>query len=150
MKFSASVLATLLAVVSSVSAAAISPLSPDVSVAGTEEYTHTLERRATGDATWYDVQAGYTACGMLVKNTSYTVAVSAARYDATKVDGNPNNNKICGRKIRVRGPLRTLDGFVRDRCAGCKYDDVDLSPTLFQQIVGPLGIGRRQITWDYV
>lgn len=51
MKFSASVLATLLAVVSSVSAAAISPLSPDVSVAGTEEYTHTLERRATGDGT---------------------------------------------------------------------------------------------------
>ncbi|TFK95833.1 hypothetical protein BDV98DRAFT_598206 [Pterulicium gracile] len=150
MKFSASVLA-LLAVVSSVSAAAISPLTPsDVSVAGTEEYTHTLEKRVNGDITWYDAQAGYTACGLLVQNTSFTVAVSAARYDSTAVDGNPNHNRICGRKIRLRGPLRTLDGFVRDRCAGCKHDDVDVTPTLFQQLVGDLGIGRRQISWDFV
>ncbi|TFK99237.1 hypothetical protein BDV98DRAFT_657378 [Pterulicium gracile] len=152
MKFTTSILTLLATITTAVSAAPTSPLTgPNVSVPGTEEYTHALEKRMTGDATWYDAAAGYTACGFLVANTSFTVAVSASRYDSSAVDGNPNNNRICRRAIRISGPVRQgVVAYIRDRCAGCGYDDIDLTPTLFEHVVGPLGLGRRQITWDFV
>ncbi|TFK95942.1 RlpA-like double-psi beta-barrel-protein domain-containing protein-containing protein [Pterulicium gracile] len=111
-----------------------------------------LAKRFVGDGTWYNVSVGYGACGTLQGDHEYVVAVSDRRYEETKVDGNPNNNKICGRLISIDGESANgpVTARVVDRCGGCKYDDIDMSPALFQHVVGDLGLGRRQINWHFI
>ncbi|KPM34201.1 hypothetical protein AK830_g12370 [Neonectria ditissima] len=94
--------------------------------------------RRTGQMTWYSPGLG--ACGMTHGEGDLIAAVSAPLYDTS----NP-----CGRRIRVTGPAGSVDVVVVDRCGGCGYDDLDLSPVAFQQAVGDLGLGRKEATWKW-
>ncbi|CAF4322269.1 unnamed protein product, partial [Rotaria sordida] len=38
---------------------------------------------------------------------------------------------------------------VVDRCPGCPYGGLDLSPAAFQRIVGDLSQGVGQVTWEW-
>ncbi|TFK98111.1 hypothetical protein BDV98DRAFT_220001 [Pterulicium gracile] len=112
---------------------------------------HLVARDSFGSGTWYDVNAGYTACGTLHNNDAWVVAVSAGLYDSTAVDGNPNHNRICGRKIWLWGWYGTAptDVTIVDRCAGCAWNDIDMSPSVFRYVVGDLGAGRKPIGWNW-
>jgi hypothetical protein len=91
----------------------------------------------TGELTFYSPGLG--ACGWEHRDGDAICAVSHLVWDAVQVGSNPNNNPLCGRKIRVRREVegvgtRTVDVTVVDRCTGCKANDIDLSPGVFNQL----------------
>lgn len=92
----------------------------------------------TGDITWYNTGLG--ACGGTNNDGELVAAVSHSLYD---------REHPCGRKIRINYNGKSEVVTVVDRCAGCAEDDVDLSPTAFEHVIGPLDIGRVTASWDW-
>lgn len=103
----------------------------------------------TGDITHYDVSDGLGSCGKQFSNTDMVVALSTAMMAN---GGNPNTNPKCYTYITLTNPNNTggpWQGEIVSTCAGCKLDDVDLSPALFSA-VAPSGNGRVSgISWSF-
>jgi hypothetical protein len=49
------------------------------------------------------------------------------------VDANPNHSKACGKTASVTWSGKTITVGIVDRCYACGYNDIDLSPSAFQQ-----------------
>ncbi|KFZ08167.1 hypothetical protein V502_09508 [Pseudogymnoascus sp. VKM F-4520 (FW-2644)] len=109
----------------------------------------------TGDLTYYSPGPGYGSCGFENKADDPICAVSHLLYDAASTSGNPNENPLCGRKLRVThtdardGKARSVDVTVVDRCTGCKATDVDLSPGMFLKLAAEEE-GRVVGTWAWL
>lgn len=76
----------------------------------------------------------------------------ATTLETDTVNGNPNNNILCGKQIQITSADGTRMALVtvRDRCAGCAMWDLDLTPTVFDEVVaGGLGVGRTGATWKF-
>ncbi|UJR13166.1 hypothetical protein I4U23_000189 [Adineta vaga] len=101
----------------------------------------------SGDATYYDPGLG--ACGINSGGNELVCAVASPDFDPQTPNGNPNNNKLCGRRISVNGPKGSVTVSVVDRCPGCKSGDLDLSPAAFDRIANR-NQGRVRITWRFV
>ncbi len=56
---------------------------------------------------------------------------------------NPNNNPVCGTQINIYNPNTgsTTQATIVDTCAACAYEDIDVSPSVFET-VAPDGNGR--------
>lgn len=66
-------------------------------------------------------------------------------------NGNPNNNPLCGKQIKLTKGGETVTVTVADRCEACTGWDVDLTPDYFSSLVeGGLGVGRTQATWEFL
>jgi len=52
------------------------------------------------------------------------------------VDANPNHSKVCGKTANVTWNGKTIKVGIVDRCYACGYNDIDLSPSAFQQFAG--------------
>lgn len=102
------------------------------------ESTNELVSRADGSITYFNPGLG--ACGETNGDGDYITAVSAALFDS---------QRPCGRNIRVSYQGRSIVVRVVDRCAGCAYNDLDLSPAAFQAVIGDLGIGRTNAQWEW-
>lgn len=92
-------------------------------------------RTHEGELTFYDPGLG--ACGGSHVGDDLIAAVARTVFDAAAADtgdGNPNNNPICGKRIRVERGDGSVDVTVVDRCQGCKRLDLDLSPSAFQRL----------------
>ena len=77
------------------------------------------------------------------------VSLSAALFDPSTPAGNPNNNSLCGRKIRASYGGKTITVTVADRCAGCPgLNDLDLSPAAFQSLA-TMDVGRIKGSWEW-
>ncbi|PHH61420.1 hypothetical protein CDD81_391 [Ophiocordyceps australis] len=98
----------------------------------------TAAAASSGQITYY--YPGLGACGQTNGANDAIVAVSAPLFDS---------QRPCGRNIRVKYGGRSVVVRVVDRCAGCAYNDLDLSPTAFQQVVGDLGKGRVPASWEW-
>ncbi|KAI9738989.1 MAG: hypothetical protein M1818_005303 [Claussenomyces sp. TS43310] len=106
-----------------------------------------LARDNTGDLTYYEVGLG--ACGVTNVDTDMIAAISEDLYDANNVGTNPNNNPLCGKFINISYGGKTLQVQVEDRCTGCAYYDLDLSPSAFQQFADE-SVGRLTgATWNW-
>ncbi|PSN63786.1 hypothetical protein BS50DRAFT_576403 [Corynespora cassiicola Philippines] len=72
----------------------------------------------TGDLTYYNPALG--ACGIQSTDNDAIVAVSHYTYDAVQTGSDPNQNPLCGRKIRAQrineGKQVSIDLTVVDRC----------------------------------
>ncbi|KAF8473205.1 RlpA-like double-psi beta-barrel-protein domain-containing protein-containing protein [Kalaharituber pfeilii] len=107
----------------------------------------------SGEATYYNPALG--SCGMTSTDNDPIVAISMVLYDAASTSPNPNNNPLCGRKIRAtryRPDILqniTIEAMVVDRCVACAPNDLDLSPYLFEKIAN-LELGRVDITWAWL
>ncbi|KAK6454789.1 RlpA-like double-psi beta-barrel-protein domain-containing protein-containing protein [Scheffersomyces xylosifermentans] len=101
----------------------------------------------SGQGTFYDTGLG--ACGIVNTDTDYIAAISHELYDAHNIDGNPNHNPLCGKKIRAFYQGKSVEIAVTDRCEGCKYNDLDFSPSAFDQLADA-DLGRINITWEWV
>jgi len=109
-----------------------------------------LAKRAfTGDFTWYNPSVGIGACGRRNSDSELVVALNAPQFDPQTPGGNPNNNRLCGRRVRLNFQGRSADATIVDRCPGCRNGDLDLSPALFQRFAS-LGTGRIRGTWDFI
>ncbi|KAK7610517.1 RlpA-like double-psi beta-barrel-protein domain-containing protein-containing protein [Phyllosticta paracitricarpa] len=110
----------------------------------------------SGELTFYNPSMG--SCGIPSSDNDKVVAVSlkiwdqvAKKYQIT----NPNENPLCGLKIRARrfyaqeGGERSVDVTVVDRCVGCTKTDLDMSPGAFDEIAAS-GDGRVDVTWAWL
>ncbi|RLV93214.1 hypothetical protein JA1_002649 [Spathaspora sp. JA1] len=101
----------------------------------------------SGQGTYYNPDMG--ACGIVNSDSDYIVAISHSMFDAAMIDGNPNHNPICGKRIRAYYGGKSVDVSIVDRCVGCAPDDLDLSPVAFDQIADP-ALGRIELTWQWL
>ncbi|ELR09869.1 hypothetical protein VC83_06480 [Pseudogymnoascus destructans] len=108
-----------------------------------------------GDLTYYSPGPGFGSCGLENSSSDPICAVSHLLYDAASISGNPNENPLCGRKLRVThtdardGKTRSVDVKVVDRCTGCKATDIDLSPGMFLKLAAEEE-GRVVGTWAWL
>ncbi|KIV95035.1 hypothetical protein PV10_02742 [Exophiala mesophila] len=101
----------------------------------------------TGDLTYYDPGLG--ACGITSSNKDKIVAVSHLVFDAVSVGSNPNNNPLCGKKIRARRSNRSVDLTVVDRCTGCEPTDIDVTVNIFATLA-EVEQGRVSVEWNWL
>ncbi|PPR02569.1 hypothetical protein CVT26_011957 [Gymnopilus dilepis] len=113
---------------------------PGTSSAGA---TIDIQKRQTrfGRGTWYNTGLGN--CGITNSDDEPIVAISKALYDE-------NGGSDCGKTIEITNTQtgQTATGIVEDSCPGCGEGDIDLSPSLFEQLA-PLDQGVIQVTWSY-
>lgn len=101
----------------------------------------------TGDLTYY--APGLGACGITSSNNDKIVAVSHLVFDAVSAGSNPNNNPLCGKKIRARRNNRSVDLTVVDRCTGCKPTDIDVTVNIFATLAD-VDQGRVTVEWNWL
>ncbi|KAL6451744.1 pi Papain inhibitor [Candida maltosa Xu316] len=101
----------------------------------------------SGEGTFYSTGLG--SCGVTSSDSDYIIAISHELYDQHTVGGNPNNNDLCGKKIRAFYNGNSVDVTVVDRCEGCAYNDLDFSPSAFSQLASQ-SLGRIDITWEWL
>jgi hypothetical protein len=104
----------------------------------------------TGELTYYDPGLG--ACGWKNSSTERVCAVSHLVFDAVGTGTDPNQNILCGKKVRITREGKkngTVEAVVVDRCEGCQGRDLDLSPALFGELAEK-DEGRVEGKWDWL
>ncbi|KAJ3992034.1 RlpA-like double-psi beta-barrel-protein domain-containing protein-containing protein [Lentinula boryana] len=133
-------LVSFLAMFVSVSFAAPIAIRRSTAIAGRQDTTSS-GTTYSGDGTWYETGLG--ACG--ITNTDGDAIVAAAWQT---FDEYPN--PICNKQVTMYYGGKSVTATITDRCAGCAgAADLDMSPSLFDTLVGDPGIGRVSITWHY-
>lgn len=105
-----------------------------------------------GDGTFYSPSVGLGSCGHQNKDTDHVAALAASSMQLYN-PSNPNNNPLCGHKVKVWNdahPATNVIVSIVDTCPGChgKYD-LDLSPAAFNVLANP-SVGRIKISWEFV
>ncbi|KAI8875870.1 hypothetical protein K501DRAFT_201715 [Backusella circina FSU 941] len=102
----------------------------------------------TGTATFFHpaTEGGSTgACGPEADNDSQIVALNAEQYgDLDEI------SDWCGKEIEITGPAGTTNAVITDACPECSSGDLDLTPSVFSQVVGDEDQGVGEITWTVV
>ncbi|KAK0651110.1 RlpA-like double-psi beta-barrel-protein domain-containing protein-containing protein [Cercophora newfieldiana] len=100
---------------------------------------------------FYDPSVGPGACGQTHQASEHIVALGYELFDAQAPGGNPNNNPLCGKKIRVSYGSKSVDVTITDRCpdANCKGNNLDLSQGAFE-VLSPTTPGVISGTWEYI
>ncbi|KAJ5677206.1 uncharacterized protein N7477_002839 [Penicillium maclennaniae] len=101
----------------------------------------------SGDLTYYDPGLG--SCGYTSTESESVCAVSHILFDAASTGSNPNDNPLCGLKIRLRRNGKSVDVKVVDRCVGCKVDDLDVTESVFEK-VAEIAQGRVTMEWAWL
>lgn len=81
-------------------------------------------------------EAGLGACGWYNSDSDYIVAISELIFLTWPgATDNPNDNPVCGKKIRATYAGKSVDVTVVDYCVGCSNPwHLDMSPGAFQQL----------------
>ncbi|KAJ3489207.1 hypothetical protein NLI96_g2265 [Meripilus lineatus] len=100
--------------------------------------TELTARAGSGRATWFNVGLG--ACGDTNVDSDSILALSGSIYSASD----------CGKSVSITNPAtgKSASGVVKDMCPGCGANDIDLSPSLFQQL-GELDTGVLNVDWSF-
>lgn len=93
-----------------------------------------------GEATYYDAFIQPNACGLPLTSDQYVVAVAEAAFAGSAV---------CGRCLRITGPLGSIVARITDYCVGPGCRELDLSPNAFAAIGDPLD-GIIPVGWESV
>ncbi|KAJ5729209.1 uncharacterized protein N7483_003717 [Penicillium malachiteum] len=101
----------------------------------------------TGDLTYYDPGLG--ACGYTNTESDLICAVSHILFDAASTGSDPNDNPLCGLKIRIRRDGESVDVKVVDRCVGCAETDLDVTETVFGDLA-TIAQGRVTMEWAWL
>jgi hypothetical protein len=106
----------------------------------------------SGELTYYDPGLG--ACGLSSTSSQNIVAVAHSLFDAAQTGSDPNQNPLCGRKIRAKrvkegSGERSVDLTVVDRCTGCQPTDLDVSLSVFERMADQ-DLGRVNIEWNWL
>lgn len=101
----------------------------------------------TGDLTYYEPALG--ACGQVSDDNDRIVAVSHLVFDAVSTGSNPNENPLCGKRIRARRDNKSVDLTVVDRCVGCQPKDIDVTVNTFAMLA-EVDLGRVLVEWNWL
>lgn len=98
-----------------------------------------------GDLTYYNL--GLTACGQVYTNSDMVAAIAFSYFTSP----NPNIDPMCGKQVKIIDPttLKSIKVTIRDKCEGCKVNDIDVSPSAFEKLK-PKNVGRFQVVWDFI
>lgn len=99
----------------------------------------------SGDLTYYAVGLG--ACGEDDSGKDETANIVAISKDL--MGAQSNGNPYCGKTITIYGNGKSVQATVRDKCMGCKHDDIDVSEKVYKALWGGLGSGRTPVTWSF-
>ncbi|RPD65943.1 hypothetical protein L226DRAFT_566434 [Lentinus tigrinus ALCF2SS1-7] len=107
--------------------------APSATPAGIEK------RSRTGRGTWFEVGLG--ACGKTNKDSDKIIAISSNIY---------HGGKYCDKKVKIKNTAngKTATATVRDECPSCGSNDIDMSPSLFEEL-GSLDEGVLKVSWDF-
>ncbi|KAJ4413745.1 hypothetical protein N0V82_008334 [Gnomoniopsis sp. IMI 355080] len=110
---------------------------------GLQTYELQTEKRAalTGKMTYYAPGEG--ACGVTNTATDMIVAVAPSVYGTY---ANPNASPACQKSMTINCNGKTVTAAVKDRCAGCGANDIDVSPAVFE-VCGALSTGAMTVSW---
>ncbi|CAG8523572.1 2379_t:CDS:2 [Diversispora eburnea] len=97
----------------------------------------------SGDATFYSPGLG--ACGFYNSEHDMIVALNVEQFGP----GNPNLNPNCNRLIEITCGKETVIARITDKCPGCNFGSLDLSPAVFTKLA-PLSVGRMHISWVFL
>lgn len=106
----------------------------------------------TGHLTYYAPALG--ACGVTSSSSQNIVAIAHSLFDAAQTGTDPNQNPLCGRKIRAKrvkegSGERSVDLTVVDRCTGCEPTDIDVSLSVFEKLADQ-DLGRVTVQWNWL
>ncbi|KAJ6145396.1 hypothetical protein N7470_009291 [Penicillium chermesinum] len=101
----------------------------------------------SGDLTYYNPALG--SCGYTNSDSDMICAVSHILFDAAASGSNPNENPLCGLKIRIRRNDKSVDVKVVDRCTGCAATDLDVTEAVFEKVAN-LEQGRVTMEWAWL
>ncbi|KAG8686487.1 hypothetical protein FRC09_014096 [Ceratobasidium sp. 395] len=102
-----------------------------------------------GWASYYNPSAGTGACGWNNRDDEWVAAIGTALYQQMMVDGNPNHSQACGKTANFTWNGKTIKVGIVDRCYACGTEDIDLSPSAFQQFA-PLAQGKLNgASWKF-
>ncbi|KAL8952364.1 MAG: hypothetical protein Q9222_001726 [Ikaeria aurantiellina] len=107
----------------------------------------------SGDGTFYSPSVGFGSCG--VQNSDSDLVAALAQSTMRLYNpSNPNNNPLCGHKVKVwetSKPSNTVIVAIMDTCPGCTTTnfDLDLSPAAFNKLDNP-DVGRIKISWEFL
>lgn len=76
-------------------------------------------------------------------------AISHILFDAASISSNPNENPLCGLKLRLRRNGESVDVKIVDRCVGCAVTDLDVTTAVFKQLA-TLAQGRVPVEWSWL
>ncbi|QRW18086.1 hypothetical protein RhiXN_03010 [Rhizoctonia solani] len=139
--------------------AAIAGLASSVLAAPVEAPAATNQLAARAP---YDVHNGWasyllTRAHNAFQTTPPSVLAPAAGTTATTSGGcrrhqpvpGDDGRQACGKTANVSWNGKTIKVGIVDRCYACGYNDIDLSPSAFQQFAG-LGTGKLQgVSWKF-
>ncbi|KAF7732866.1 hypothetical protein EC973_000142 [Apophysomyces ossiformis] len=85
------------------------------------------------------------SCGPFANDNSLIVALNRPQYG-----DEDSKSKWCGKKVRVTGAEGSMVVTITDVCPNCKHGDLDLTPRVFREVVGPFKQGVGKISWQEV
>lgn len=113
------------------------PASTSSSSGGGEEFN--------GQATFYEVGLG--ACGWTNSDDELVAALNWEQWD--QFGSESNGNPACNKKATLNYEGKSVTVKIVDKCMGCKYGDLDLSPSAFKQLASE-SVGRMEMSWSFV
>ncbi|KAF8169840.1 RlpA-like double-psi beta-barrel-protein domain-containing protein-containing protein [Mycena galopus ATCC 62051] len=95
-----------------------------------------------GIATYYDPNGGYGACGSILQNTDYIVALGPNDWDA---------GAHCGQTVTVQYNGASVSVVVQDLCPGCQGDHgIDLTePAINTLDTNYIAVGHIDVVWNF-
>ncbi len=99
--------------------------------AGSNNLTSAHAALTSGRFTYYT--PNLSACGNINTEADLVVALSYVDFDPYTPNGNPNNNSLCGKKLRASYSGKSVDVTVADCCTGCASGSLDLSTAAFRK-----------------
>ncbi|XP_008187959.1 uncharacterized protein LOC100571999 isoform X1 [Acyrthosiphon pisum] len=104
-----------------------------------------LQLNKIGDLTYYEL--GLTACGQVYTNEDMVAAIAFGHFTTP----NPNLDPMCGKQVKIvdLSTSKSIIVTVRDKCQGCKMNDIDVSPSAFEKFK-PKIVGRFKVSWDFI
>ncbi|KAK2003229.1 hypothetical protein LX36DRAFT_155994 [Colletotrichum falcatum] len=100
----------------------------------------------SGDLTYYTVGMG--ACGEDDSGKDLTENIVALSH--LVMGAQSNGNPYCGKKIKITVNGKSTTATVRDKCMGCKANDIDVSEKCFLDVFDSLGVGRKTVEWSFI
>ncbi|KAF7349686.1 Non-Catalytic module family EXPN protein [Mycena sanguinolenta] len=95
-----------------------------------------------GIATYYDPNGGYGACGSILQNTDYIVALGPNDWDS---------GAHCGQTVTVQYSGKSVQVVVQDLCPGCQGDHgIDLTePAMNTLDTNYIFDGKISVVWNF-
>lgn len=98
-----------------------------------------------GSLTFYDPGLG--ACGWINSPGDFIAALNVEQFNSFGYQS--NGNPVCGRKAQIEYQGKKIEITITDKCPGCAYGDLDLSPAAFNALADP-SEGRVKASWQFI